>query len=216
MPSGRHPALDDAEVTAQHAGIRKSLDAVDMVCRSSPACAPPRVGSRQASRRRRKRAARQGERFCFGFERKLSVHPEEVPSFGTISKGGPRIYRPALHGGRYRSRRIAAIRPGSSHIQTADDECALASIAHPLLPPPPELLLDAADVRVGRGAGVLVGGGTGVGVPGPTVSVGVAGGVGVGVSGPTVNVGNGTASRVTFRKTVRVWPALFTTNASGN
>ncbi len=87
----------------------------------------------------------------------------------------------------------------------------------PLLPPEPELeLLEAADVRVGRGAGVLVAGGSGVGVPGPTVSVGVAGGSGVGVSGPTVNVGNGTASRVTFRSTVSVWPAPVTTKASGN
>ncbi len=188
MPSSRHLALDDVEVAARHAGVRKSLDAMDMVCRSSPACAP--FDSAQGMLR---------------------------DSAGTVSKGGPRIYRPALHERGCRSRRIAATRTGTTHIHTAGDECIRASIAHPLLLlPPPELLLETADVRVGRGAGVLVGGGAGVGVPGPTVSVGVGGGIGVGVSGPTVNVGNGTASRVTFRKTVKVWPALFTTNASGN
>ncbi len=98
-------------------------------------------------------------------------------------------------------------------------ECSRASIAQPLLPPPPpppELLPEAFDVRVGRGAGVLVGGGDGVGVPGPTVSVGVGGDSGVGVSGPTVNVGSGTANRVMFLNTVNVWPAPFTTNASGS
>ncbi len=112
---------------------------------------------------------------------------------------------------------MQAAAPAAARIHIPDSEGAPASIAHPLLPPPPELLLlEAAEVRVGRAAGVLVAGGSGVGVPGPPVSVGVAGGSGVGVSGPTVNVGKGTARRVTFRKTVSVWPAPFTTKASGN
>ena len=43
--------------------------------------------SGRPSRRSQRKAAPQGERFYYCFERTVSVHPEEVPSLGTVSKG---------------------------------------------------------------------------------------------------------------------------------
>src|SRR5512139_2296339 len=65
-------------------GVREvapALGSVDFLQR-----APPSTCSGHASRRRQEEAAPQGERFFFYFQKRISAHPEEVPSFGTVSK----------------------------------------------------------------------------------------------------------------------------------
>jgi hypothetical protein len=54
--------------------------------------------SGRPSRRRQKKAAPQGERLSCCSQKTVSAHPEEVPYFGTVSKGVAPVYRPAPEG----------------------------------------------------------------------------------------------------------------------
>jgi Flp pilus assembly protein TadD len=79
--------------------------------------APSLVGlsifsSGRPSRRRQKKAAPQGKRFCCCSQETISAHPEEVPSFGTVSKGVVPVYRQSLvRKGNFCARYAAALAP---------------------------------------------------------------------------------------------------------
>jgi hypothetical protein len=78
----------------QHRGQERSLQGLSILCEAALRDAGRTL--RDASLLRRPSLRASGSLVVF--KKTISVHPEEVPSFGTVSKGVAPVYRHPLHG----------------------------------------------------------------------------------------------------------------------